>query len=87
MSDEKVVYRVQIDEYLSKKQILEMFNGWKQTGYGWNIKQNKRINIFQREFQSELAWFDWVKTAPISVVEYRYRAGIEKQVQLTNRKV
>ncbi len=80
-------YRIQIYDNLTKKQIEELFNGWKQAGYGWNIKKGGKINIFQRDFPSEESWLDWVKAFPISVVEFRSRAGVTKRVQLTNRKV
>lgn len=80
------VYRIQIHENLTKKQIAEWFEGWSHAGYGWNVKQGGKINIFQREFTSEESWLEWVKKFPLSVVEYRSRAGVTKKIQLTNRK-
>lgn len=82
-----VTYRIQTDENLTKKQLEELFNGWRQSGYGWNIKSGKKINIFQKDFANEIAWLEWVKSFPLSVVEYRTRGGVTKKVQLTNRKV
>lgn len=82
-----VTYRIQMDETLTKKQTVELFEGWRQAGYGWNIKNGKNILIFQREFVNDIEWLDWVKKFPLSVVEYRSRAGTTKKVQLTNRKV
>lgn len=86
-NSENYTYRIQIRENLTKKQISELFEGWRQAGYGWNIKEGGKINIFQREFSSEESWLEWVKSFPLSVVEYRTRAGVVKKVQLTNRKV
>lgn len=85
-SSDKYTYRIQIHEHLTKKQIEDLFSGWKHTGYGWNIKLGSKINIFQRDFSSEESWLEWVKKFPLSVVEYRTRAGVVKKVQLTNRK-
>jgi hypothetical protein len=84
--EDKNVYRVQIEKYTSKKLVKELFSDWNASGFGWNIKENFRIAIFQKEFKNEEEWLQWAKKFPSYLVEIKHRAGVTKVIQLTNRK-
>ena len=84
--DDKRIYKIQVERFKSKKDLKDLFADWKESGTGWNIKQNYRICIFQKEFSTEDEWLTWAKSFPFYIVELKHRAGVTKVVQLNNRK-
>jgi hypothetical protein len=83
---DKRVYKIQVERFKSKKELKEIFSDWKESGTGWNIKENFRICLFQKEFADEDEWLAWARRFPFYLVEIKERAGVTKVIQLTNRK-
>jgi len=79
------VYVVQINEikHGDKSLIQKLFVNWKTVSEGWNVKNDSKILILNKKFNSEKEWIEWAKTLPVKVVEYKYRAGKLKEVQLS----
>lgn len=84
--EDKRIYKIQVERFKSKKELKDLFLDWKESGTGWNIKENYRICIFQKEFISEEEWLSWAKQFPFYLVEIKERAGIRKVIQLSKRK-
>ncbi len=79
------VYIIQLNKikHGDKGYISNMFHNWKTVSEGWNIKDDSRILILSKSFSSEKEWHEWAKNCPFKVVEYKYRAGKEKVIQLS----
>lgn len=82
---EGYVYVVQVNDikHGDKSLLHRLFENWKTISEGWNIKNNSKILIMKKRFSCEKEWHEWAKNCPIKVVEYKYRAGKEKIVQLS----
>ena len=78
-------YAVQVNDvkHGDKKIITNLFKGWDQKGFGWNVKSGEQLFIFTKQFSNEKEWLSWAKTCPFKLVEKKYRAGKEKEIQLT----
>lgn len=79
------VYVIQVTDikHGDKTTITKLFQDWKTVSEGWNIKNNSKILIMNKKFNSEKDWKDWAKTLPIKLVEYKYRAGKKTAIQLS----
>lgn len=79
------VYVVQINEikHGDNSVISNIFENWKKSSEGWNLKNNSRILILTKKFNSEKEWKEWAKTLPFKMVEYKYRAGKQKVIELS----
>jgi hypothetical protein len=81
--EEGYCYTLQINDlkHGDKTEFRKLFSDWRIKGNGWNVKQNTEIKILIKSFQSEKEWIEWAKKCPIKIVEFKYRAGEEKQIQ------
>jgi hypothetical protein len=83
--EEGRTYAVQVEKFKSKKEIKDIFDGWHEASFGWNIRENFRISVFQKDFDSEQAWLDWAEKFPAELVEIKHRAGVTKVIKLTKK--
>lgn len=76
-------YKIQVNDikHGDKSTFTKLFKEWQPFAQGWNIKQNTEIKILIKQFQSENDWVQWAKSCPIRIVELKYRAGKETQIQ------
>lgn len=82
-NSEKYEYKLQVDDikHGDKTTFLKLFKEWQENASGWNVKSNTEIKILIKDFSSEKEWIEWAKKCPIKIVEKKYRAGKEIQIQ------
>jgi len=76
-------YKLQVDDikHGDKTTFSKLFKEWQENSCGWNTKTNTEIKILTRTFDSEKQWIEWAKKCPIKIIEKKYRAGKETQIQ------
>ena len=76
-------YKLQVNDikHGDKTTFSKLFKEWHTYSEGWNIRDKTELKILKRTFKSEREWVEWAKKCPIKIVEIKYRAGKETQIQ------
>ena len=80
---ESYEYKIQVNDikHGDKTTFSKLFKEWQEKAQGWNWKSNTEVKILAKTFNSEKEWIDWAKKCPIKIIEIKYRAGKETQIQ------
>jgi len=78
-------YMLQIDHITGKRKenrIRKEFKEWTTLGEGYNPKSKESTLIFKKEFQTELDWKKWARSALFNLIEIGPRSGKPKGYKL-----
>ena len=93
---DRCLYRLQINNVCgrSEKKIQRIVADWSNSGRGWNPKNNTKMLLFSKVFESEQAWLNWAKQFPYKLIELnskgnpkRTKLGIDAINKKNKRKV